>query len=117
MPAETVDVTLAGTAETVAAVPVETAAIDPAEVYEVKSGTKVNVGSRKRKITTSDILEQQYKALLLKQENLKLKKRKLELQVYLLEQRACEVDHHASTSHGNESQFIALQLSPILRSN
>ena len=119
MPTGAADVTLAGTAETTetaAAVPVETAAIHLAEVYEVKSGTKVNVGSRKRKITASDILEQQYKALLLKQENLRLKKRKLELQVYLLEQRTRELDH-ASTSHVNEAQFITLQLSPILQTN
>ena len=45
----------------------------------------------KRKITQEDILEEQYKALIAKQENLKLKKRKLELEVSLLEQKVCSV--------------------------
>ena len=35
-----------------------------------------------RKITQEDILEEHYKALIAKQENLKLKKRKLELEVF-----------------------------------
>lgn len=45
----------------------------------------------KRKITQEDILEEQYKALIAKQENLKLKKRKLELQVSLLEQKVSSI--------------------------
>ena len=45
----------------------------------------------KRKTTQDDVLEAQYKALILKQENLKLKKRKLELEVFLLEQRSCSI--------------------------
>ena len=36
----------------------------------------------KKKITNYDVLEQQFKALLAKQENLALKKRKLELEVF-----------------------------------
>lgn len=45
----------------------------------------------KRKITQADILEEQYKALIAKQENLKLKKRKLELELVLLEQKTCSI--------------------------
>ena len=45
----------------------------------------------RRKTTQHDTLEAQYKALVLKQENLKLKKRKLELEVFLLEQRSCSI--------------------------
>ena len=45
----------------------------------------------KRKITQEDILEEQYKALIAKQENLRLKKRKLELEVFLLEQKVSSV--------------------------
>ena len=44
-----------------------------------------------RKITQEEILEEQYKALIAKRENLKLKKRKLELEVSLLEQKACSI--------------------------
>lgn len=42
----------------------------------------------KRKITHDMVLEEQYKALLLKQSNLKLNKKKLELEIALLEQNA-----------------------------
>ena len=56
----------------------------------------------KRKITQEDILEEQYKALIAKQENLKLKKRKLELQVSLLEQKLCSVPGYQ----------VAINLSP-----
>ena len=45
----------------------------------------------KRKITQADILEEQYKALIAKQENLKLKKRKLELELLLLERKTCSI--------------------------
>ena len=38
-------------------------------------------------ITHIDVLREQYKALIAKQENLKLKKRKLQLEVFLLKQR------------------------------
>ena len=40
-----------------------------------------------KKITHDRVLEQQFNTLLLKQDNLKLKKRKLELEVLLLEER------------------------------
>ena len=40
---------------------------------------------RKRKVTQDQVLEEQYKTLLLKQENLKLQRRKLQLEVTLLE--------------------------------
>lgn len=50
----------------------------------------------KRKITHEDVLEQQYKALIAKQENLQLKKRKLELEVFLLEQKVCSIPAQVS---------------------
>ena len=50
----------------------------------------------KRKITHEDVLEQQYKALIAKQENLQLKKRKLELEVFLLEQKLCSIPAQVS---------------------
>ena len=43
----------------------------------------------KRRLTQDNILEAQCKALILNQENLKLKKRKLGFEVFLLEQRSC----------------------------
>ena len=52
---------------------------------------KIEAKKSKRKITQEDILEEQYKALIAKQENLKLKKRKLELEVSLLEQKVYSV--------------------------
>ena len=42
---------------------------------------------KRKKITHDLVLEQQFNTLLLKQDNLKLKKRKLELEVLLLEER------------------------------
>lgn len=48
----------------------------------------------KKQITYDDVLEQQFNALVAKQENLALKKRKLELELYLLEQ---EVLHRDTT--------------------
>lgn len=42
---------------------------------------------KRNKITHDLVLEQQFNTLLLKQDNLKLKKRKLELEVLLLEER------------------------------
>ena len=46
----------------------------------------------KKRITHNDVLELQFKALVAKQENLTLKKRKLELEVYLLEQKILQGD-------------------------
>ena len=64
----------------------------PQEVKLV-NGQKANYQSKKnkRKITQEEILEEQYKALIAKQENLKLKKRKLESEVSLLEQKVCSI--------------------------
>ena len=45
----------------------------------------------KRKVTHDDVLKAQYNALILKQENLKLKKRTLELEMFHLEQRSCSI--------------------------
>lgn len=45
----------------------------------------------KRKITHDMVLEEQYKALLLKQSNLKLDKKKLELEIALLEQKCANI--------------------------
>ena len=42
---------------------------------------------RKQKITQEDVIGEQYKALMLKSENLALKKRKLELEVFVLEKK------------------------------
>ena len=44
----------------------------------------------KKRITHDDVIEQQFNALVAKQENLNLKKRKLEL--YLLEQKVLQGD-------------------------
>ena len=64
--------------------------IDVEVVNTSKEENHHNKKSR-RKTTQHDTLEAQYKALVLKQENLKLKKRKLELEVFLLEQRSCSI--------------------------
>ena len=49
----------------------------------------------KKQITYDDVLEQQFNALVAKQENLALKKRKLELELYLFEQEVLHAwGHH-----------------------
>lgn len=64
----------------------------PQEVKVVNVQKAENQSKKnKRKITQEDILEEQYKAVIVKQENLKLKKRKLELEVSLLKQKVCSV--------------------------
>ena len=64
----------------------------PQEVKVVNVQKAENQSKKnKRKITQEDILEEQYKALIAKQENLRLKKRKLELEVSLLEQKVSSV--------------------------
>ena len=64
----------------------------PQEVKVVNVQKAENQSKKnKRKITQEDILEEQYKAQIAKQENLKLKKRKLELEVSLLEQKVYSV--------------------------
>ena len=55
------------------------------EIQEEKKKRKV-----KKRITHDDVLEQQFNALVVKQENLTLKNGKLELKVYLLEQRVLQ---------------------------
>ena len=66
--------------------------LKPQEVKVVNVQKAENQSKKnKRKITQEDILEEQYKALIAKQENLKLKKRKLELEVSLLEQKVSSV--------------------------
>lgn len=55
----------------------------PQEVKVVNVQKAENQSKKnRRKITQEDILEEHYKALIAKQENLKLKKRKLELEVF-----------------------------------
>ena len=55
----------------------------PQEVKVVNVQKAENQSKKnRRKITQEDILEVHYKALIAKQENLKLKKRKLELEVF-----------------------------------
>ena len=64
-----------------AILPVESATVSAEdEIQEEKKKRKV-----KKRITHDDVLEQQFKVLVAKQENLTFKKRKLELEVYLLE--------------------------------
>ena len=66
--------------------------LTPQEVKVVNVKKAENQSKKiKRKITQEDILEEQYKALIAKQENLRLKKRKLELEVSLLEQKVSSV--------------------------
>ena len=57
------------------------------EIQEEKKKRKL-----KKRTSHDDVLEQQFKALVAKQENLTLKKRKLELEVYLLEQKVLQGD-------------------------
>lgn len=64
-------------------------------------------GSKRKKITHDLVVEQQYNTLLLKQENLKLKKRKLELEVFLLEERIKRESVVGQT-------LTTINLSPIL---
>ena len=49
-------------------------------------------GKGKKRITHDDVLEQQFNALVSKRENMVLKKRKLELEIYLLEQKVLQGD-------------------------
>ena len=72
---------------------------DVRETHEVAQTAETDEKKRKRskrKISHENVLEEQYKALILKQENLTLKKRKLELEVFLLEQRACLIPTQVS---------------------
>ena len=57
---------------------------------EIREEKKQRKG--KKRITHDDVLEQQFKALVSKQENMALKKRKLELEIYLLEQKVLQGD-------------------------
>ena len=69
------------------------------EVADVKDDLKEDTQKKKkmkRKITHGDVLQEQYRALIAKQENLKIKKRKLELEVFLLEQRMCSIPAQVS---------------------
>lgn len=58
---------------------------------------------KQHKVTQDQVLAEQYKALLLKQENLKLEKRKLELEVALLENKV-----------KGEYALTTINLSPIV---
>ena len=64
----------------------------------------------KRKITHDMVLEEQYKALLLKQSNLKLNKKKLELEIALLEQKCANIKE--TETCGN--LMTTINLSPIV---
>ena len=66
----------------------------------------------KRKITHDMVLEEQYKALLLKQSNLKLNKKKLELEIALLEQKYANIKE--TETCGN--LMTTINLSPIVAS-
>ena len=63
---------------------------------------------RKRKVTQDQVLEEQHETLLLKQENLKLQRRTLELEVALLEEQI-------NAKAGGDNGFLAtINLSPIV---
>ena len=65
---------------------------DVRETHEVAQTAETDENKRKRskrKISHENVLEEQYKALILKQE-------KLELEVFLLEQRACLIPTQVS---------------------
>ena len=64
-------------------------------------GSHGSVSKKNRKVTQDQVLQEQYKALILKQENLKLERRKLELEILLLEKKA------------NEEIITTINLSPI----
>ena len=70
---------------------------------------KIKQIRKKKMVTHEDVLEEQYKTLIAKQENIALKKRKLQLQVYLLEQRVRE--------HSPNPLFTTINLSPIMSVN
>ena len=57
---------------------------------EIREEKKKRKG--KKRITSDDVLEQKFTALVAKQENLALKKRKLELELRLLEQEVLQGD-------------------------
>ena len=65
------------------------------EVAQTAETDKKRRKRSKRKISHENVLEEQFKALILKQENLTLMK-KLELEVFLLEQRACLIPTQVS---------------------
>lgn len=113
---ETASVVLTGAA---AALPTESAAAVPNESATGPAGPdqqKRQFSSRKRKISAEDVLEQQYKALVLKLENLELGRRKLALNVYLLEKRPGPVylqkvmRMHHSSLHCSQSQWLILPI-------
>ena len=90
------------------AVPLTGVNIDEEEplivTLSLQHGDEMKYKKSKRKITQYDVLEEQYKALILKRENLALKKRKLELEVFLLEQKVIAED---STTHASsDTTFI-----------
>ena len=98
-----------------AALPGETAVIFEATEDEdpVPQSPQKSPQKAKRKlgatITHNDVLREQYKALIAKQENLKLKKRKLQLEVFLLEQRV----QRAADNTQRNATFATINLSPI----
>ena len=86
--------------------------LKPQEVKVVNVQKAQNQSKKnKKKITQEEILEEQYKALIAKQENLKLKKRKLELEVSLLEQKVCSVPGYQVSINLNHKP-LKVNLSP-----
>lgn len=84
----------------------EEAEEEAAEVdVPVSKKEPVRLKRKSLKITQEQVLEEQYKTLLLKQENMKLKRRKLELEIAVMEQK----------EKGDASGFLAtINLSPIV---
>ena len=83
----------------------EAAEVDENAIIPVSKKESVRLKRKSWKITQEQVLEEQYKALLLKQENMKLKRSKLELEIAVKEQK----------EKGDASVFLAtINLSPIV---
>lgn len=81
---------------------------EESEVDAVKcEKTKEVRETPKKKITQHHVLEEQYKALLLKQNNLKLESKKLELEIALLELKV-------KRETENDNTVTTINFSPVL---
>ena len=82
---------------------------EESEVAAVKCEKTKEVRERspKKKITQHHVLEEQYKALLLKQNNLKLESKKLELEIALLELKV-------KRETENDNTVTTINFSPVL---
>lgn len=76
---------------------------------------KEATSSNKKRITQGDVLREQYKALHIKQDNVLLKKRKLELEIFLLEERL--KGGFISHPQCQQQTLTTIKLSPITGSS